>query len=83
AGRGGAQGLGDAPPRVGATASQVRPVSRPRKSLRGGLCEKPWSPASHLPQLPGVPRHSHLSSVSPLSACPLGAPVRGNKSRVQ
>lgn len=44
---------------------------------------RPRSPASHLLQHPEVPAHSQFSSMSPLSACPLGVPVQGNRSRIQ
>lgn len=55
AGRDGAQVLGDAAPRVRAGARQLRPVSRPWKSLRGVLCEKERAPSEGSPGVP-LPR---------------------------
>lgn len=59
------------------SAFNPRSPGTPPSSLR------PKGPASHLPQHSGGPVHKHLSRMSPLSGCFLGAPVRGNRSRAQ
>lgn len=76
---GGTQGLGDAAPRDRAGARQVCPVSRPRKSLRGGFCEDERTPSE---RSPGVPIPGPLGGSRGRSSQPwrLGPHAPGSRS---
>lgn len=74
---GGAQGRRDAAPRVPARTRQVGPVSRPRKSLRGVLCEEEQTPSEGIP---GVPLPSPLGgSRNRRSSRPLAPEAPGSR----
>ena len=77
--RGRTQGAGNTAARDGAGARQVCPVSRPRKSLRGGLCEDKWTPSE---RSPGVPIPAPLWGSGSRSSQPwrLGLQAPGSRS---